>query len=157
MKHMDHLSLVHLPHAQSPENLYSATRWSGQKKPWKRGNKTRILVAFRTEYRVYQCAIASAIRTHRPHTQVAVAEPNEFEAEMERLDPHLVICSPPNAVPPDSKSAWVGFYSLDPEVLAAICLDGEYSESHNPGLGELLSIVDEAERLARMKSDPGAC
>jgi hypothetical protein len=88
---------------------------------------------------------------------VAVAEPNEFEAEMERLDPHLVICSPPNAVPSDSKSAWVGFYSLDPEVLAAICLDGEYSESHNPGLGELLSIVDEAERLARMKSDPGAC
>ena len=41
--------------------------------------------------------------------------------------------------------------------MAAICLDGEYWESYNPGLDELLSIVDETERLARTKRDLGDC
>jgi hypothetical protein len=84
-------------------------------------------------------------------------EPEEFETEITRLDPHLVICSQPNMVPPNSRSAWVEF-SLDPEQLTTtICLDGEYSEADNPGLEELLSIVDETEKLAKKKRNLGDC
>jgi hypothetical protein len=115
------------------------------------------LVAFRTEYRAYESAIASAIQMHRPHVEVAVTEPNRFEAEVVHFDPHLVICSPPNELPPNSRSAWVRFHSLDMEALATICLNGEYLESTNPGLAELLSVVDETERVARMKTHLGNC
>ena len=63
--------------------------------------KTRILVAFEDSYHVYQSAIANAIREHRPHTKVATAESGEFETEIARFDPYLVICSRPNTVPPN--------------------------------------------------------
>lgn len=118
---------------------------------------TRVLVAFRASHRVYQDAIAEAIREHRPHIEVATAGPEEFEAELGHFDPHLVICSPPNTVPPNPRPAWVEFFSLDPELLASICLDGEYYESDNPGLDELLSVVDEAGRLAQTKDELGNC
>jgi hypothetical protein len=118
---------------------------------------TRVLVAFKASHRVYQDAIAEAIRERRPHIEVMTAGPEEFEAEMGRFDPHLVICSLPNTVPPNPRPAWVEFFSLDPELLAAICLDGEYYELDNPGLDELLSVVDEAGRLAQTKAELGNC
>ncbi len=117
---------------------------------------TRILVAFEPGYHVYQSAIASALQKHRPHTTVMTAEPEEFETEMMRLDPHLVICSRPNNIPPNSKAAWVKF-SLDPEQSTIICLNGEYSEADNPGFEELLSIVDETERRAQTKCNLEDC
>lgn len=117
---------------------------------------TRILVAFEPGYHVYQSAIASALQKHRPHIKVTTAEPEEFETEIIRFDPHLVICSRPNTVPPSSKAAWVEF-SLDPEQSTIICLDGEYSEAANPGFEELLSIVDETERRAQTKRNLGDC
>lgn len=135
-----------------------------QSRPWvlcfaltEKGIKTRILLAFEPNYRVYQSAIAHALRGHRPHLDVKTAEPETFEVKMAHFNPHLVIFSPPNKVPPDSRPAWVEFYSLEPEVWAAICLDGTLSESENPGLNELLSIVDETERLARTTRDLGNC
>jgi hypothetical protein len=76
--------------------------------------ETRILVAFEGSYHVYQSAIANAIRECRSHTEVATAEPGEFEAEIARFDPYLVICSRPNMVPPNSRPAWVEF-PLDPD------------------------------------------
>ena len=116
----------------------------------------RVLVTFDGRHRVYQDTISRAIREYRPHVEVATAELGEFEAEMARLDPDLVICGRPNTVSSDSRPAWVEFPS-DPDQLAAICLDGDYSESGNPGLNELLSIVDETEKLAREKRDLGNC
>ena len=87
---------------------------------------------------------------------MATAEPGEIETEIARFDPYLVSCSRLNTVPLNSRPAWVEF-PLDADQLAAICLDGEYWESYNPGLDELLSIVDETERLARTKRDLGDC
>ena len=114
------------------------------------------MVAFEPRYHVYQSAFANAIREHHPHTEVATAEPGEFEAEITCFDLCLVICSRPNMVPPNSRPAWVEFL-LDPDRLTAICLDGEYWEWDTPGLDELLSIVDETERIARTKRDLGDC
>jgi hypothetical protein len=91
-----------------------------------------------------------------PRTEVATAEPGEFETEIAHFDPYLVISSRSNMIPPNSKPAWVEF-PLNPDQLAAICLHGEYWESYNPGLDELLSILDETESLARTKRDLGDC
>ena len=119
----------------------------------------RVLVTFDGRHRVYQDTISRAIREYRPHVEVATAELGEFEAEMACLDPHLFICGRPNTGSPNgrpARPAWVEVPS-DPDQLAAICLDGEYSESGNPGLNELLRIVDETERLAWEKRDLGNC
>ena len=42
--------------------------------PYEEESKTRVLVAFEDEYRVYRDAIARSIRLHRPRVEVAVAE-----------------------------------------------------------------------------------
>ena len=89
--------------------------------------------------------MASAVRTHRPHTEVVA-----------RFDPHLVIRSQPNTVDPGGRPAWVEL-PPDPERLAEICLDGERSEVINPALDELLSVVDETKRLDRTKRELGYC
>lgn len=46
---------------------------------------------------------------------------------------------------------------MDPERLAEICIDGQSFETTNPALDELLSVVDETERLARTKRELGDC
>jgi hypothetical protein len=118
---------------------------------------TRVLVSFEPEYRAYESAIAKAIRRHRPYAQVSTAGPGGFEAEVARVDPHLVISGRLDAEPPSVGPAWVRFHALEPEAIVGLCLDGEYSEANNPGLGELLSIVDETERLSREKLRLGGC
>jgi hypothetical protein len=113
-------------------------------------------VAFEPGYRVYQSAIAMARRTHRPHAEVTTAEVGEFEAAIERFDPHLVVCSQPDGAPANGRHAWVRF-SVGSGLLATVCFDGKLSESENLELNELLSIIDETEGLARTKRDLGNC
>ena len=67
---------------------------------------------------------------------------------MARLGPHLVICSRPNTVKLGDRPAWFEFLP-DPDRLAELCLDGERSEAVTPALDKLLSVVDEAKRLAQ--------
>ena len=118
--------------------------------------KTRVLIAFEDEYRTYREFMAGAIRTHRPHIEVVAARLGGLEEEAARFDPHLIICSQPNTVDPGSRPAWVEL-PPDPERLAEICLDGERSEVINPALEELLSVVDETERLSRTKHELEGC
>ena len=118
--------------------------------------KTRVLIAFEDEYRTYREFIANAICTRRPHVKVAVGRLGLLGGEIERFDPHLVICSQPNTVDPNSRPAWVEL-PLDPDQITGICLNGEYSESTNPTLEEILRVVDETERLLRTEPDPRNC
>ena len=100
--------------------------------------------------------MASAVRAHRPHTEVVATELGCIGEEVERFDPELVICSQPNTVDPGGRPAWVELPPA-PERLAEICLDGERSEVLNPTLEELLSVEDETERLARTERELGDC
>ena len=124
--------------------------------PYEEESKTRVLVAFEDEYRVYRDAIARSIRLHRPRVEVAVAELVRLGDEVARLDPHLVVCSRPNTVEPNGRPAWFELPPV-PDRSAEICVDGERSETPNPALGELLRVVDETERLARTKQYLGNC
>ena len=47
--------------------------------------------------------------------------------------------------------------SPDPNKLAEICVAGQHSETPNPALEDLLSVLDETERLARAKRKLGDC
>ena len=100
--------------------------------------------------------MASAVRTHRPHIEVWPPGWAVSGRKWHASTPYLVICSQPNTVDPGGRPAWVEL-PPDPERLAEICLDGERSEVINPALDELLSVVDETERLARTKRELGYC
>lgn len=113
----------------------------------------RILIAFEDEYRVYREAIAGAIRVLRPHAQGETAGLEALAEEVERLDPHLVICSRPNTVDPGGRPAWVEL-PTDPTRPARVCVGGRYSARTNPTLEVLLGVVDEVEeQLTRTEGD----
>ena len=76
--------------------------------------------------------------------------------EVARFDPHLVICSEPNPIRSNGRPAWLEL-SPDPERFAELCLDGQRSKTANPGLKELLRVVDETETLIRTKPESGGC
>ena len=117
----------------------------------------RVLLAFEDEYRVYMEAMAAALRTFRPEVEVALTEGRSLEAELERLDPQLLISSPPLPENP-----------VDEELVARIELSPEPAqtsrfrvgerrwESMNPTLGEILPVVDEAKRCFRTSHDKEA-
>lgn len=117
--------------------------------------KTRILVAFENEWRIFRDAIADAIQIRRPHVEVAAAELSVLGSKVADFDPHLVICSRPNTLE-HNRPAWVEL-PPDPDRLAEICLDRQRSQVANPALEELLRVVDETERLTRTKQYLGNC
>jgi hypothetical protein len=108
----------------------------------------RVLLAFEEEYRVYIEAVAEAIRTFRSHVQVALTNTEELEAEVERFDPQLVICSssiPANPV--DPKLTGSIELSPDPDQPSSFRVGERHWEPTNPTLGETLSVVDETNLL----------
>jgi F420-dependent methylenetetrahydromethanopterin dehydrogenase len=104
----------------------------------------RILVAFEDEYLAYREVIAAAIRVLRPGAQVQSTNLDALAQEVERTDPHVVICSRPNTVDPGRRPAWI-VLPIDPTRPARICVGGRYSERANPTVEVLLGIVDEVE------------
>ena len=108
----------------------------------------RVLLAFEQDYRVYLEAIAKAIHTFRSHHQVALTKTQELEAQVERFDPHLVICSlpiPSNPVDPQLIASIE--LSPEPEQASRFRVGERHWESTNPALGEILSVVDETNWL----------
>ena len=110
----------------------------------------RLLLAFDREYRVYVEAIANAIRTFRPYVQVALTNTAGLEAEVERFDPQLVICSSPiPSNPVDPKLIASLELSLEPDQASRFRVGERHWESTNPTLDETLSVVDETNLLYR--------
>jgi hypothetical protein len=93
---------------------------------------------------------------HRPRVEVVAVGLGGLGEEMTRFAPHLVVCSRPNTVDPGGRPAWIQL-PPDPNKLAEICVDGQHSETPNPALEDLLSVLDETERLARAKRKLGDC
>jgi F420-dependent methylenetetrahydromethanopterin dehydrogenase len=104
----------------------------------------QILVAFEDEYRAYREVLAAAIRVLRPGAQVESANLEVLAQEVERLDPHVVICGRPNTVDPGGRAAWV-VLPTDSTRPAKICVGGRYREQANPTVEVLVGIVDEVQ------------
>ena len=110
----------------------------------------RLLLAFDREYRVYVEALANAIRTSRPYAQVALTNTAGLEAEVERFDPQLVICSssiPSNPVDPQLIASLE--LCPEPDNASRFRVGERYWESTNPTLDETLSVVDKTNLLYR--------
>jgi hypothetical protein len=116
----------------------------------------RVLIAYEASHRSYGESMAGAIRVLRPRVEVSVVQVRELGSEVGRFDPHLVICNRPNTVDPGGRVAWVRL-SDEPDEPSEFCLDGRRRAAENPGLEEVLEIIDEAEGLLREGRDPGGC
>jgi hypothetical protein len=109
----------------------------------------RVLVSLESEYRVYMEAIAAAIREFRPDVEVAVADGRSLEAEVERLDPQLVITGP--LAPENPLDEQLARIELSPDTAqpSEFRVGERRWESTNPTLGEILPVLDETKRLLR--------
>ena len=110
----------------------------------------RVLLAFDGEYPLYIEAIAEAIRTFRSNAEVALTEAGNLEAEVERLDPQLVIStSHISSNPVDPKLISSLELSLEPEQPSKFRVGERHWESTHLTLAQILSLVDETTWLYR--------
>jgi hypothetical protein len=90
----------------------------------------------------------------RPNVKAEPVELDALAEEIERCEPHLVICSRPNTMNPDGMVAWVEL-SVDHSRPTKVCIGGHYREYTRPlDLETLLEIVDNVEQFAR---EQGGC
>jgi F420-dependent methylenetetrahydromethanopterin dehydrogenase len=107
----------------------------------------RVLIVYEDSHRSYGEAMVGAIRASRPGLEaVSLAHLRELEAEVERFDPHLVVSSQPNTFDPGARAAWV-LLSDDPYEPSEVCIDGRHRRLENPGLEQILEMIDETEAL----------
>jgi F420-dependent methylenetetrahydromethanopterin dehydrogenase len=117
----------------------------------------RVLIVYEDSHRAYGEAMVGAIRASRPdREEVSLAHLRELEAELERFDPHLVVSSRPNTLEPGARAAWV-LLSDDPDEPSEVCIDGRHRRLENPGLEQILEIIDETEVLVRTGRELRGC
>ncbi len=116
----------------------------------------RVLIAYEGTHLAYRDALVSVVRALRPSIAVTTVSLRTLELEVKRLDPHLVVSSRPNTVDPGGRAAW---YTLAPEPYdpSEVCFDGRRKVSENPGLDDLLAVIDEAEEAIRAGRELGGC
>jgi hypothetical protein len=107
------------------------------------GSDIRVLVALEDDYRVYRETIAAVLRVLRPGAEVESTAIEALEEELERFDPQVVICGGHHeGVEPDGRAAWIEL-SLDPTRPTMISVGSCSLELTNPGVEELLEVIDE--------------
>ena len=116
----------------------------------------RALIVYEDSHRSYGEAMVGAVRASRPGLEVALAHLRELEAELERFDPHLVVSSRPNTFELGGRATWV-LLSDDPDEPSEVCIDGQHRRLENPGLEEVLGIIDETEELVRSGRELRGC
>ena len=119
--------------------------------------KMKVLLALEEEYRTYMEAMAAAIREFRPHMEVVAisGSSEDLEAETNRLEPQLIICSPP--VPENPVDERLALIELSPDSAQStnFRVGERHWQSANPTLGEILSVVDETKGLFRASREQG--
>jgi hypothetical protein len=107
----------------------------------------RVLVAL--ELRSYREAIAKALQYQHPQARVRPADPEVFALEMMHLEPHVVICSQTTSAVRDGALCWVKILIVGEELRAVVSVGGQCKIVSNITLGELGSVLDEAEALVQ--------
>jgi len=113
----------------------------------------RILLSFEKDYRVYMDAMAAVIRLLRPDVEITVCDGEDLESEVERLDPQLVITSPP--VPENLVDDRLGriHLSQNPDQMSSFRVGERRWETANPTIGDTLSVVDTTNFLYRISRE----
>jgi hypothetical protein len=106
----------------------------------------RVLVAL--ELRTYREAIASALQHSRPRAAVSVSDPEDLDSEMERVEPHVVICSQSTQPVRDGALGWVKLLIVGQELRAVVNVKGLASTIvSNIHLSQLVALIDRAEAV----------
>jgi hypothetical protein len=105
----------------------------------------RILIA--NEPRAYREAFAATLRALRPRTEVFIAEPEDLDAAVLWHAPHLTVCSALTEIVQTRLLAWALLYP-DGTSSAVLSLAGRQTTVMGLDLGDLLDLLDRAERLA---------
>lgn len=98
-----------------------------------------ILVA--NDLTIYHDLLASVLPRLRPRLRITTAAPTELEAVAMRLRPQLIICGRPQVTL--HHHAVVLALSAD-EQEVVVYRDGTYTTLPNPGLADLLVVIDSA-------------
>lgn len=110
-----------------------------------------VLIAMGNDYWVYREVMAGCLNAMRPHLEVATASPEDFEEWLESFKPQVVICGGRNFERTGEPLGWMdlAFDSVVPlERPAQIWVGGRCREISNPGVEDLILVIDEV-ALAR--------
>lgn len=118
--------------------------------------KVKILMSYEESHLSYRDVVAEVIRELRPQTEVRTVYLRALEDEIDRVDPHLVICSRPNSIDPGGRAAWITL-APEPDAVSEACVAGRRRVLDNPGLEVLLEVVDETAEMVRTRRLPGGC
>lgn len=108
----------------------------------------RLLIAYEDDHRVYSGVMERVLRDSRPHLEVEAVRMRELGVAIERIDPHVVLCERPNTARLGGRGAWIKL-SHEPDEPSEVCLDGQRWELDNPGIEQLLAIIDKVEERMR--------
>jgi hypothetical protein len=111
--------------------------------------KVRLLISGEDEHRAHREVLGAAIKEVMPRHEVTVCQSSEFEGELERLEPQVVIFGRFRpAEPAGDTLAWVEL-SMDPTQPTKIRVGESRWAVDNPSLEDLFFVIDKAEGLAR--------
>ncbi len=98
---------------------------------------------------MYREVLVDALQEFRPQVEVSTVGPEGIDAEVERLCPHLMVCSLVSTAAPTGPLTWVMLYP-NRENRAEIVVAGERVTIAGIGFGYLLSIIDSTDLLCRL-------
>lgn len=93
----------------------------------------------------------SALQFLRPNLKASSASTSQLYDEVVREAPHAIICD--RAIPefPGAWHSWI-YLSLAPNRPSEVDVCGSRSETTNPGLAELLSMIEHTEKALEKDS-----
>ncbi len=110
----------------------------------------RVLVALKP--RAYRDALVHVIQRARPQLAVHFLDPDILDYETRYLEPQVVICDQTTPAVREYAICWVEILQHE-NTQAVVTIKGQAKIVSDISLGELISVIDEAEVLARSRAD----
>ncbi len=98
--------------------------------------------------RMYRGALERVLKEERPYLEVSSADPEDLDRELSRFKPHLLVSSELSPRVDDIVLSWVHILYKD-SLSANVRVGERHSTLHDASLEDLLSAIDETERLLR--------
>jgi hypothetical protein len=105
---------------------------------------TPALVLVANEPRAYRETIAMALRSLRPEADIVVVEPDALEAEVERRNPDVALCSHLSQTVEGLVPTWVLLYP-DGANMAMLGANGQRSTARDLTLDDLAQVIQVSE------------
>jgi hypothetical protein len=83
---------------------------------------------------------------HSSHSEVRIVAPEDLDGEVERFQPHLVVCNEVTPLVEANVLSWIQIL-LEDGLNAIVSLDGKTSEVHDISEDDVFAAVDETEKM----------